>query len=335
MGSSEVAHGGKRAGRKLRAYQVRSPKWALPGPPPPGYEHRRLWRSIEGTGEGEWEHVEELPRAWDASQVAVAYRAAFRVLRAIGLPLFAYETWCWQAAGTWWALPDASGGELLAVEPKGAWRLPRRGRTAASGAYPPEFAEAFGRASGPLEWAFWVLDTVADLRSLNHSRQGAVRALEPLTSRPEWLALQAAVDASHDPFLESAVWQVRQVLETAALNVASPAFIQGFELGQGLGAFAAIDAVRAGEAERLARTGKIEMRALLREIVQDAAAKGPLRLHVLAQTLLEERNATERGRQLARLGLPEGANRVAALLREEAKALGQPTQGVGRRRGPT
>ncbi len=283
-----------------------------------------------GSEGGLWEHVERLPRRWEASQIAAAYRAACRILRQVGLPLFAYETWCWRdPQGVWWALPDDTVGGLIpgADELCGAWLLPRRGRSPEAGAYPPEFIADFGGPSGPLEWAFWVVDAVQDLRSFEASRRVAMRELAKLRRLPEWEALEAAAVESGDPVLESALLQARRLLDTGGAAAVCPAFIQGFELGQGFGEYTVLDSVSATEARRVQLTGKPELRGEMLRAIETEEVEAPLKPYVLADKLIAETTPgqrTPRGARLAELGLAADRNTVGAMISKIARARKPP-----------
>jgi hypothetical protein len=295
----------------------------MPGRPPPGFENRgNDWRRIAGTDDAEWPYVERLPRRWEHKQIKRAYREACRILCKVGLSLSAYETWCWRdPSGAWWALPDAMGGLVpsTTAELRGAWLLPGHGRTPERRAWPAEFIQAFGGPSGPLEWAFWVVDTVRELKRFGMSqRRVAVAELAALTRLPEWAALEAA--AGDDPFATSALSQVRQLLDSGGAYATDGAFVFGFELGQGLGEYAVLAAVDAAEARRAKAVEKDEMRATLLEAAKaELAAKGKLQPYTLAKTLIAERGVTERGKRLASLGMPASDNRLGILISEVAR----------------
>lgn len=327
----EVEYGGSRRARQRRLeYSSPVPARFLPRDPPLGGEHLMRWRRTPGSDGGEWLLIEQLPKSWDASQIAFAYRAACHILRQIGLPPFAERTWCWRAAKDQWrALPDPAR-ELRADDMdalRGAWFMDRDNRDSRRSEALSTLIEDFGGPGGPLDWAFSVLDAVEALRDLDVERRKVVRNyLLPLAKMPEWELLEAAVARSADAFLMPALAQLRRQMETGGADHLGRAFAQGFTLGQELGRYTVLDAVRAGEKSRF--PGKPELRAALRKVATTwVEENGPLKPYVLAQKLIAETQRTgdartELGRLLASLGLSGDSNRVGTMIREEAIAAG-------------
>ena len=270
--------GPKRGGLNVEVQRVRTPAKFLPRQPPPGSEHHGSWRPLLGTNLGEWDARVRQPGRWEVSHLSRAYREARRILRRIGLTHDA-EAWCWRdPRGHWWVagIPgDADVSPVGEAELCGAWLFPRKGRRAELHPRLVEFLDAFGGPTGPVAWAFFVVDAARDLRSV-----------------------------ARGP------------------NAERNAFALGLDIGQGLAEFALLGQVAAGEARRTAAGGKSELRAFLREIAKNEHAdRGTIKPHKLAAVLIAEHNTTERGRRLAKLGVPT-ADRLGRLIAEEAEAEG-------------
>lgn len=263
---SNNAYGPKRAGVVMRTLEIESSKVFAPGLPP--------WGLLNDPPPS-WTYKEVVTTAWSRSQLALAYREALKILRGIGLPIDADQVWCFRvSSGQWWALADRYGGttvEQFETWPNLGRLFYRRSTPNMADAFPPYFAEELG-GGGALEWAWWVVGAVRELRDGVRSARGRVRLIRDLTSLPEWAALEQAVKARKDPALDSALWQIREATKTDMPSEIQHAFTYGFELGQGLGFHSVVDSVRRHDRDR--PSSKDDLNRKLREWIAAKAAAG-------------------------------------------------------------
>jgi hypothetical protein len=282
-----------------------------------GTKSKRLGRSVERltfevpddwealTGHKGFEAVYMTPRLWEATQMRRVYREAVRILSRVGLPLNAYEVWCFRdPAGGWWALPDFSATDLIAPKEEalqGAWCLYFRGRKGSPATeYPVAFAEELSRGGGAMEWAWWARGAVRQLQEMVQMRRVAIRELEDMSWTPEWRAFVKATEARADPVSVSALRTIQGLIQSDGLSGIGGAFIEGFEIGRGLGFHTAHDALRQAELARTETTVKGNLNARLLDLIGEAKQKPPYRPYAHAKRIRADELLFN---ELKRLGL--------------------------------
>jgi len=290
------------------------------------------WGKLSGLGES-FTYWSSSPQGWGPSDVVVAFGQARRILREIGLPRDANAVWCYREKGQWWVLIDRDGS-LDALAPDAEPESPgaagadlfalyyRDGPVDILRDLPPQFLEDYGGHGGAFEWAWRVRSLVVQLVKLNHKSRAIARWLRRLTELPEWGSLRRAVSGTGVAGLApgNLFHFIDEVAASGGREAVGPAFIEGYQLGHAFGALEVLRSVAQGEMSR--NPGKKDLRAALRAIAAEEAARGPLRPYVLAQALIAERGLTERGKRLADLGLASDFNRVGTMIKEEAVAAG-------------
>ena len=282
-----------------------------------------------------------LPREWKPADFENAYRRAWATIRQAGFRHRAKQAWVFRDANKrWWALHDVGPGDLIGpvsaapecfrVQLGRADPLPylEGGQLGPGGPTPADLTDTFigdfGGVYGPLHWAFFIAAAGRARLNAVRTQRNRLRLTRALVERPEWIALQQAVETEWPDGggLRAVLALLEGDLWNGPVAKALSAYSYGFQAGATLAWLQA--AAQIARAEKSRSPGKVGLRELLRSIIQNEPK--PVQPYVLARKLIAERDAgdTDLGLELRRLGLAQDEKRVGAMISEEIKRLADP-----------